>query len=382
MTDRREWCIALKTAIESSHLSLANAATALGVSKTSLHRLLSAPDSVSARQVESLQAVAFDRLFRYLIGDGHSPDAAADFLKPIKKEFETMIADRCQLTPEALRFFSLNYDPFDADRLPTEQDLYLNKDLTAVINRVRDAVIYQRFVAVVGEVGSGKTLVKRMVADELAAAGRAIIVYPEFFDMSEITVSHIATQILTSLGQSVPRDKVRKVTRIREVLSGYQQEGVSVALVIDEAHRLSDAVISSLKNFWELTNGKSARLLGVLLFGQPQLVEARLRDIAFREIRQRVQVVRMPAFNRTAGDYILHRIAAAGGNGEKIFDTKAIQKLAANATTPLALGNLAAAAMMSAYAVDESRVTPDLPFFQTLPSRPAVLQVRRVGGAG
>lgn len=288
-----------------------------------------------------------------------------------------MIADRFSISPEALRHFGLQYDPFDVNRLPDAEDLFLNKELTAVIARVRDAILYQRFVAVVGDVGSGKTLIKRLVADNLSDEGRAVIVYPEFFDMSEITVGNIASQILSSLSQPVPRDKTQRVVRIRQVLTEFQQDGVSVALVIDEAHRLSDSVISSLKNFWELTNGRHSRLIGVVLFAQPLLTETRLRDAAFREIRQRVQLIQMPPLTKsTADDYLRHRISAAGGNLEKLFTNDAVNRIVSHASTPLTLGNLAAAALMSAFFVDEKIVTPDLPFFRNLPHS-GVLQIRR-----
>ena len=43
-------------------------------------------------------------------------------------------------------------------------DLFTNPELDSVANRLKDAVLYQRFVAVVGHVGSGKTLLKLRVA--------------------------------------------------------------------------------------------------------------------------------------------------------------------------------------------------------------------------
>ncbi|MCV4690154.1 hypothetical protein OFC38_28820, partial [Escherichia coli] len=119
-----------------------------------------------------------------------------------------------------------------------------------------------------------------------------------------------------------------------------QQDGVPVAIMLDECHRLDDKVISSLKNFWELTNGHNSRLLGVVLFGQPSFVESRLRDTIFKEIRQRVQIIQMPSINKFAADYIRHRIKFAGGNPDNIFDSAAIKRIAINSPTPLVAGNL------------------------------------------
>ncbi|MCV5665333.1 hypothetical protein OFN50_40545, partial [Escherichia coli] len=77
----------------------------------------------------------------------------------------------------AIRFFGLRCDPFDVDRLPSEDEIFSNKELDAVSAKVADAVLYQRFVAVIGPVGSGKTLLKLRVSEMLS--NKAKLLFPE-----------------------------------------------------------------------------------------------------------------------------------------------------------------------------------------------------------
>lgn len=307
---------------------------------------------------------------------GFAHEEIAEALENIHQlEDFVMIADRCPLMPEAVRYFGLRHDPFDVDRLPVGDELFTNHDLDAVAGRVRDAALYQRFVAVVGGVGSGKTLLKLRIAEEVE--DKAKLLFPEFFDMSAVTVHGIANTILAELGQTVPQNKEARVTKLKGVLTSMQQEGTPVAIVLDECHRLHDKVISSLKNFWEMTNGRSSRLLGVILFGQPAFVEARLRENIFKEIRQRVQVIEMPSLTKAARSYLDHRLRFAGGDLDKLFEKAAIDKIAANAATPLALGNLANEALMDAFRNEEKRVTVSLPSFRRLSAGGQVLGIRR-----
>lgn len=346
-------------------------------SKSNAYRILNGEGDSSLYQ--RMMPILAERLELYLIKQGLSPEEVREELDPIFDLQETnMIANRCPLSPEACRFFGLRRDPFDVDHLPFGDEIFTNDALDSAAARLRDAVLYQRFVAVVGGVGTGKTLLKLRVASELESeAGKAKLLYPEFFDMGEVTVHGIANKILAELGQRVPQNKEARVSRIREVLTQMQQEGIGVAIILDEAHRLNDKVISSLKNFWELTNGRSSRLLGVILFGQPAFIEARLRDVRFREIRQRVQIIQMPEMGDCAVDYLRHRIASVGGDADRLFEPEALRRIAVNGTAPLALGNLANGALMDAFGEEEKQVTASLNFFRSLSTGQQVLRQRR-----
>lgn len=346
-------------------------------SYSQLYRLIN--QQVPAAIIEKMRPVVLQAAKGFLIEEqGLDLHAAEAALLKFSNEEDSMLTNRCMLSPAASRFFDLKFDPFDVDRLPDSDGLFRNEDLDTLAEQMKDAVRFHRFVAVIGDVGTGKTLLKLRMATELDEEDAQVrLLYPEFFDMGDLSVSNIASAILAELGQTAPRDKPKRVRVLRETLTQLQQEGVEVAVIIDEAHRLADKVISSLKNFWELTNGRHSRLLGVILFGQPSFVEMRLRDVRFKEIRQRVQVYTMPSLNGSTFAYIRHRVALAGGDVEKLFDRTCIDRIAANARTPLAIGNLVNEALMAAFAAEEHKVTLDLEFFRKLPANNNGVLARR-----
>jgi type II secretory pathway predicted ATPase ExeA len=76
-----------------------------------------------------------------------------------------------------------------------------------------------------------------------------------------------------------------------------------------------------------------------------------------------------------ATDYINHRISLAGGNADKLFESRAIQVIAGQASTPLAIGNLANRALIEAYKKGEARV---LARFLERDTDPKVRQLKKV----
>ncbi|HEV7700200.1 MAG TPA: AAA family ATPase, partial [Pyrinomonadaceae bacterium] len=271
-------------------------------------------------------------------------------------------------------------------------------ELDACVARVKDAALYQRFVAVIGDIGSGKTLLKHRVAAELASDDTITthLIYPEFPEGEQIQVHQIASYLLTRLGQTVPRDKLERVQTLKQLLEEMYYEDTRVALVFDEGHHLNDRVLTSLKNFWELTRGITSRpgrnrsmtnrLLGIILYCQPQFVTTQMRNVQFREIRQRLQMIAMPPLVKKvkgkpaditkARQYVEHRIRLAGGDPARIFEPETLDTICRNASTPLTLGNLVNESLREAFDKQEKTVQIGFRFFKNLRETPAVLDIR------
>lgn len=287
----------------------------------------------------------------------------------------TMIINRCELTSAAVKHFGLISDPFDVDRVPGDDEMFTNPALDDIAARIRDAVLYKRFICVSGAVGTGKTAMKIRVNRELAESKQRVhMIHPEFFDMNVVSVGSIASFILDEFDVVSPRDSTIRVRKIKQLLTSLEKDDNRIALVFDECHRLNEKVLVSLKNFWEMTNGGYSRLLGIVLFGQPRFVEATLRDYKFREIAERVQILQMPSIEESAADYLAHKLTAAGGDINQLFERKAVDRICSVARTPLALGNLANTALMEAYKVEETQVASSM---LNLPDAPRVRGLRR-----
>lgn len=286
-----------------------------------------------------------------------------------------VIAQRSILPAEVQQHFHLKRDPFYGDPR-TVEDCYTNKDIDTIAGRILDAINYQGFIAVAGEIGSGKTTLKRRTVDTVERSnGRMKLIWGEFLDMKRVSPASIVSFILNAFGQSVPQDLLARRAKLIQVLGDASNEGTRVALGFDECHRLDDNMLTTLKNFWELGTGGYDRYLGVVLFGQPQF-EGKLREHRFREIFERLEIVRVPPLGKSAWEYIAHRIKVAGGDVEKLFDRKAVDALAKQVSTPLALGNLANAALIKAHRLGEDKVILDM--VDNNNSEPQVRGVRRV----
>ncbi len=329
---------------------------------------------------ETVSDVMEDYLPEWLKSKGFSDaEIYADLDQLFNLQERDMIVKRRELTSSAIKFFGLSADPFDVDRIPSDEELFTNKDLDELVAQVRDAVLYKKWIAVEGPIGSGKTALKIRLHRELSElkTQKIYLIYPEFFDMNVVTVQAIANCILEEFQIKVPNSKTARVRRIKEHLVQLEKEDARVALIFDECHRLNDKVLTSLKNFWEMTNGGYSRLLGIVLFGQPQFFEATLRDVRYREISERVKSVQMPSLSKSAKDYLAHRIAAVGGNIDALFEPNALKRICNIAKTPLSLGNIANHALMEAFEIEEPRVVSQILSKLNLPDEPRIRSIRQ-----
>jgi type II secretory pathway predicted ATPase ExeA len=314
-------------------------------------------------------------LLRFLTASGVSgQEAEAEIATVFDNEGEAMYAPRTTLPAEALDYFKLRRDPFTGDPR-SRAEVFTTPQLDRVAGQVEDAINYQGFVVVMGEIGSGKSLLKRRTVETVEkSGGRMRLFFPEFFNMDRVHSGSIVTYLLRKLDQPVPSDWVMRADKLKQALAVLSEQGIHVALAFDECHQLHDRLLTALKNFWELGSGGYDRFLGILLFGQPQF-EGRLRDHRFREICERIEMVRMPLFDKVAFDYVAHRVKLAGGDAVKLFEREAVKLLAKQAATPLALGNLCNAALHKAFALGERKVLAA--FIKSESDEPQVRGIRR-----
>lgn len=315
-------------------------------SRSTLHRLLNnelAPDY----RKKLLKILGEPKhLPTFLLNKGLSPsEIDQELLNILNGDYQPMISQRIELTPDECRWFGFKdregkpVDPF-TNPPQSKDEVFISPALQHVIDRVIDAVRYQGFVSVTGEIGSGKSTLRALIQDYVNENENLVIVWPEFFDMKMVTPMQIAQQILDANGAHCPGSAVRRGKAVKDLLARLYADGTRVAIGFDEIHRAADSALSSLKNFLEMSSGGFQRYLGVIMLGQPQF-EARLRDHRFRELVERVVPLRMPDFSESAAGYLAHRLKLVGVSAAEIFDKDATAMITGQATTPLQLGNIA-----------------------------------------
>ncbi len=325
------------------------------VSKSSTDRLLHG--TADERYVQRIKPLLITALTGYLACEGFSAEEISRELLTVftQEELPNMIAARTRLPLEVARHFNLKRDPF-SDFPRNTQETFTTRDLDRIFDGLLDAVNYQGFCAVIGDIGSGKTVLKARLMDHAGRSDKRVrLLWPKFAEMERVNSGGIVCFVLQAFEQRPSVRLVDSQRRLEKLLSNLYEQGTRVALCFDEAHHLNETVFTALKNFYELGTGGYDRFIGIVLFGQPKL-KGRLNDYRFREIAERLDVLEMPPLGKAVWDYLAHRLKLVGGDIEKIFERDAVKRLAAQASTPLALGNLANAALIKAYELSERKV--------------------------
>ena len=181
------------------------------------------------------------------------------------------------------------------------------------------------FIKVVGEVGTGKTLLCRKLLNDI----------PEHFVTAYIpnpylNPDELRRAVAVELGvKQAQRMSVQLLTqRIQARLLELHGQGHSVVLILDEAQALPEDSLEALRLFTNLET-ETRKLLQVVLFAQPEL-DQRLAKSEFRQLRQRITFTyKLRAMNADEVQrYIQHRLQVAGYKGAQLFPEKISRKIA------------------------------------------------------
>ena len=165
-------------------------------------------------------------------------------------------------------------------------------------------------IKVTGEVGTGKTMVCRMLVNHLKDC-TALIYLPNPV-LSGADLRHAVAKELDLTVES----EASLVDNIQHKLIELHNSGLRVVAIIDEAQALSDEALETLRLFGNLET-EDKKLLQIVLLGQPEL-DARLEAYHLRQFRQRItfsSTLRALTLDETVA-YIDNRIAKSGGNPE------------------------------------------------------------------
>jgi MSHA biogenesis protein MshM len=253
------------------------------------------------------------------------------------------------------QFFGLNELPFTLTpnthfflNMATHQEA-LNLILVALENG-------DGFVKIVGEVGTGKTLLCRKVLNSLD--DNCISAYipnpylsPDGFRMSFARELGVDLETLKGSFDLLERINKRLIERV--------SEGKRVVLIVDEAQAMPEKTIEALRLLTNLET-ETTKLFQVVLFGQPELDQL-LSQTSLRQLRQRITFSYRLQHLDSEGtaQYLQHRLTLAGYNGPALFTTKAVSLLCqAAAGTPRLINILAHKALMVAYGKGERQIIP------------------------
>jgi type II secretory pathway predicted ATPase ExeA len=175
-----------------------------------------------------------------------------------------------------------------------------------------------------GEVGTGKTILLRRLMLQLEASVKFIFVSTSHLSSFGLIQLMVQSLMLNSEDRSI----LEMMHDLNRYLITQVKEGQTVALLIDEAQKLSDETLEALGDLSNLETDQE-KLLQIVLVGQPELV-TKLNKPALRRIKQRIALHYRLRPLQTIADlehYIRHRLQLASYDGSHLFSRDAIEAI-------------------------------------------------------
>lgn len=193
---------------------------------------------------------------------------------------------------------------------------------------ILEALIYavkngEGIIKVTGEVGSGKTMLCRMLESMLPAHIEVIYLVNPTLGREEVIYA-----IAGELGLDTRGKRSDEVIRLlQSELIAKHVAGKQVVLLVEEAQAMPLDTLEEIRLFSNLETAHH-KLLQIVLFGQPEL-DDHLRLPRMRQLKERItHSFPVPPMEASViPEYLMFRMRAAGYHGPDIFTKGAIKQL-------------------------------------------------------
>ncbi|MGH7406703.1 MAG: ExeA family protein [Candidatus Methylomirabilales bacterium] len=257
------------------------------------------------------------------------------------------------------QFYGLKEQPFS--NTPDPRFYFDESQHADVLTRLMHAISTMKGLAVVvGDLGTGKTMLARRMLDALdeAHVESALLVIIH----SAITPEWLLRKIALQLGvEQVPEnaDKVAILTLLYQRLMELQGQGKKAVVLIDEANMLHRREI--MEEFRGLLNLEvpEGKLITFVFFGLPELEEHLAVD---PPLAQRVAMkCRMRSFTpEMTRAYIQHRLRVAGATHE-LFTVEALEAVHRQARgIPRLINTICDNALLEGFLLKKDRIDPEV----------------------
>lgn len=219
-----------------------------------------------------------------------------------------------------LSHFGLNQSPFGIT--PNPAFFYDGSSRGAILEALIYAVMHgEGIIKVTGEVGSGKTMLCRMLESMLPPNIEVIYLVNPTLDRHEVIYA-IAGELDLATGGKRADEVIRL---LQNDLIAKHAAGKQVVLLIEEAQAMPLDTLEEIRLFSNLETAHH-KLLQIVLFGQPELDES-LSLPGMRQLKERIthsfKVPPLP--QKVIPEFLMFRMRAAGYRGPDIFNRRAIR---------------------------------------------------------
>ena len=222
-----------------------------------------------------------------------------------------------------LSYFGLNQSPFGIT--PNPAFFYAGSKRGEILEALIYAVCHgEGIVKVTGEVGSGKTMLCRMLESLLPANVDVIYLVNPTLARDEVVYA-IASELGIATSGLRPDEVIRL---LQSDLITRHAAGRQVVLLVEEAQAMPLETLEEIRLFSNLETAHH-KLLQIVLFGQPELEDS-LNLPSMRQLKERIthsfKVPPLPL--DVIPEFLMFRMRAAGYRGPDVFSKGAVQLIA------------------------------------------------------
>lgn len=253
-----------------------------------------------------------------------------------------------------LDHFGLNQPPFKIT--PNTEFFYTGGNRGAILDALLYAIIHgEGIVKVTGEIGSGKTMLCRMLESMLPDNVEAIYLANPSLNRDEVFHA-----IAGELGIATEGKRGGEIMRLMQnCLIEKHAASMQVVLLVEEAQAMP---LDTLEEIRLLSNLETAhhKLLQIVLFGQPEL-NVHLNLPQMRQLKERItHGFKVPPLDqKDIPEYLMFRMRAAGYHGPNIFSAAAIKLItAASLGITRRINVLADKALLAAFSENTHNILP------------------------
>ena len=253
-------------------------------------------------------------------------------------------------------FFGLKLNPFNLS--PDPQFLYRSEQHEeALANLIYGVQSRKGFIALTGEVGTGKTTMLECLRDFLDSQD---IPFAFIFN-SQLTPDQFFEMISWDFDLPGERTKTAVLFALNDMLLERAAEGRTTVLIVDEAHNLDWNVLEEIRLLGNLEN-RRGKLIQVIIAGQPEL-DQKLDHPKYRQLKQRIALrCSLQPFDEVeVGRYIASRMAHAGMANQTVFPPELVKDIAKRTQgIPRLINSVCENLLLTAFAMEQKVATTEM----------------------